>query len=62
MSKPDSKLIDQTIEVWQPRYEEELTPEDARAMVGNVVAFFDVLRDWDSEPHSNGKESNTHGP
>ena len=62
MAKPDSKLIQQTLEIWQPSYEEALTLEDARAMVANVAAFFDLLRDWDVlQAQTEGKEGNDVG-
>ena len=40
-------LVLQTIEVWQPRSERRLTPEDAREIISNASGFFRVLAEWD---------------
>ena len=40
-------LVLQTIEVWQPRSEHHLTPEDAREIIANASGFFRVLAEWD---------------
>jgi hypothetical protein len=37
------ELIEQTIRVWQPRYGEPLTPDDALAIILNVGRLFEVL-------------------
>jgi hypothetical protein len=39
-------LLDATLAVWQPRYSRELSGEDARQIVENVVGFFEVLTRW----------------
>jgi len=39
-------LIDQTVELWQPRSRRALSREDARQMVENVTGFFVVLAEW----------------
>ncbi len=43
---PRESLLDATLAVWQPRVDRELTREDARQIVENVVGFFDVLARW----------------
>jgi hypothetical protein len=43
---PRESLLDATLAVWQPRTDRELTKEDARQIVENVVGFFDVLARW----------------
>ena len=43
---PRESLLDATLAVWQPRADRELTKEDARQIVENVVGFFDVLATW----------------
>jgi len=40
------KLIARTRQIWQPRFERDLTEEDARQIVHNVTGFFGVLSDW----------------
>ena len=39
-------LIEETIQLWQPRTSRPLTGEDARQMVENVVGFFTTLQNW----------------
>lgn len=60
MAKSDTKLIQQTLAIWQPSYEEDLTLEDARAMVTNVADFFDLLGEWDAADQKNMKEGQKH--
>lgn len=37
------ELVEATIRVWQPYYEEVLTPEEAVTMILNVGRLFDAL-------------------
>ena len=46
MAEYKNELIDQTIAVWQPYYEETLTREDARQILENVTAYFRILLEW----------------
>ena len=39
-------LIDQTIDLWQPRSQRGISPEDARQVVENVTGFFNILAEW----------------
>jgi hypothetical protein len=39
-------LIEETIQLWQPRTSRPLTGEDARQMLENVVGFFTTLQGW----------------
>lgn len=43
---PD-EFLRETIEVWQPKSERHLTPEDAREVISNASGFFSVLAEWD---------------
>lgn len=43
------RLLQKTIETWQPLSDRELKEEDARQMVENVTAFFELLEEWDRE-------------
>jgi len=47
MVKPHTQLIKATLEIWQPRYEEELTQEEGKEIMVNMTSFFDVLVEWD---------------
>ena len=53
MNKParrvpaDDRLLDRTLEVFQPRTSRRLTREDARQMHTNLADFFDILLQWD---------------
>lgn len=40
------RLIDRTLEVWQPRLGRDLSREDARQIVENVTGFFRLLIEW----------------
>jgi len=42
----NDNLIDRTIETWQPRFDRDLSREDARQIVENVTGFFSVLAEW----------------
>jgi hypothetical protein len=42
----NDKLIDQTREVWSPRFGRDLSREDARQIAENVTGFFSLLAEW----------------
>jgi hypothetical protein len=42
-----AKLLDRTLEVWQPRTSRKLTREDARQINENVNGFFRILLEWE---------------
>jgi hypothetical protein len=42
-----AKLLDRTLEVWQPRTSRKLTREDARQIVENVTGFVRILLEWE---------------
>ena len=42
----NDNLIDRTIETWQPRFDRNLSREDARQIVENVTGFFSILAEW----------------
>ena len=42
----EDQLLDQTLQVWQPRAARELTREDARQIVANFTGFFQILNEW----------------
>ena len=42
----EGQLLDQTLQVWQPRAARELTREDARQIIANFTGFFQVLSEW----------------
>jgi hypothetical protein len=48
MKKSEDNLIDRTIEVWQPRNDQRLSDEDARAILENVKGFFTLLLEWET--------------
>jgi hypothetical protein len=47
--KITEQFLDKTIQVWQPLYEQTLTRKDARQIIENVYAFFDLTSSWDAE-------------
>ena len=42
----NDNLIDRTIETWQPRFNRNLSQEDAQQIVENVTDFFSILAEW----------------
>ena len=42
----NADLLDETRSIWQPRTDRQLTREDAREIVENVVGFFEILQEW----------------
>src|SRR5262249_30093109 len=44
-----SQLVDQALEIWQPRASRALTREDARQIVENISGFFRILLEWDAK-------------
>ena len=48
MKKSEDNLIDRTLEVWQPRNDQRLSDEDARAILENVKGFFTLLLEWET--------------
>jgi len=49
MHDADKLFLKETIETWQPYYEQPLSNEDAREIVANLTGFFDLLDKWDRE-------------
>lgn len=46
----DKKLIQKTLEYWQPKYDTmgvKLTEEDAREIIDNMTGFIKLLDEWD---------------
>lgn len=42
----EQAYLEETLQVWQPYYEQELTLRDADEIVTNWSAFIDVLAEW----------------
>ena len=40
-------LLDEALDIFQPRTQRRLTREDAREIYVNLTGFFRVLQDWD---------------
>ena len=45
----DKRLLQLTIDTWQPLSEKKLTEEDTREIIENVVNFMELLIEWDEE-------------
>ena len=54
-------LIDETIKVFQPHYEDELTREDARGIAHNLTGVFELLLVWKRRREASGS-ANTGDP
>lgn len=48
------ELIQGTIRFWEGRLGRQISPEEAREMIENVVGFFSLLAEWESS-ESNAK-------
>jgi hypothetical protein len=46
MEPPNQTQVQRTQDVWQRFYPDPLTEDDARAIGGNIMAFFDMLLSW----------------
>lgn len=46
LNAANDNLIDRTIETWQPRFNGDVSQEDARQIVENVTGFFSILAEW----------------
>ena len=42
----NDNLVHRTREVWKPRVGRDLSPEEARQIINNIVGFFAILADW----------------
>ena len=41
-----SSFLDDTLKVWQPYYDQELSQQDAEEIVANWGAFINVVAEW----------------
>ena len=48
------ELIQDTIRFWEGRLGSQVSPEEAREMIENVVGYFSLLSEWESS-ESNAK-------
>jgi len=53
MRGTSNEILEETRCLWQQRTEQPVSEEDARRMVGNVVAFFQLLDEWDQHGTKN---------
>ena len=59
VQEPRTKLIERTLELWQPRSSKALSEEDARQIAENVTGFFRILMEWGAaEQHTTGPITN----
>ena len=47
MTRYSEKLLKETIRVWQPSYEDELTTQDAIEILDNTISLFELLDELD---------------
>jgi hypothetical protein len=67
MDQQPIDLIETTRAFWEKRLERPVSAEEAREMIANVLGYFSLLADWDSEEqknnhtadHSQGNHSDT---
>jgi len=48
------KLIQETVSFWEKRYGRQVSLEEAREMIDNIVGFFKTLSEWDSSDGGSG--------
>ena len=55
------ELIQDTIRFWEGRSGRQVSPEEAREMIENVVGYFSLLAEWDSaeKAHTGNNEAKT---
>jgi hypothetical protein len=41
-----ASFLDETLKVWQPYYDHELSQQDAEEIVANWGAFINVVAEW----------------
>jgi hypothetical protein len=46
MSQVPPRVLQQALEVWQPRSARPLSPEDVRRITENTCGFFNILMEW----------------
>jgi hypothetical protein len=46
LSAANDNLDQKTRQVWEPRLERDLNPEDVREITANVTGFFGLLAKW----------------
>jgi len=43
------EFLKETRQFWEPFYQRELSDEDARQIIANIKAFFEILTEWDDD-------------
>ena len=54
-------LMEKTLRIWSSMYGAELTVEDGRAIIENIMGFFDTLADWQQKIDDVKKEDTDDG-
>lgn len=49
MTRYSEQLLKETIRVWQPSYDEELTTQDAIEILDNTISLFELLDELDKK-------------
>ena len=49
MTRYSDELLEETIRVWQPSYEEELTTQDAIEILDNTISLFELADELDKK-------------
>jgi hypothetical protein len=57
-SKWQKDLIQETLALWQERYPDALSEDDAQQIITNTTAFFDLLSKWDHDDSPRAEENN----
>ena len=51
----DRQMVKDALRFWQSYTQEELTPEDAKEIRKNAVAFITLLNEWDQKEKAEGR-------
>lgn len=43
------EFLKETCRFWESFYQRELADEDARQIIANIKAFFEILMEWDKD-------------
>ena len=57
-SNREKDLIQDTLAIWQGRYTDALSEDDAQQLITNTTAFFDLLSKWDHDDSPRAEENN----
>ena len=55
-SEREQALLRETQAVWQARYPNPLTEDEAQQIIANTTALFNLLAEWDQQSNATGED------